>query len=161
CLGFAATSRTTNQTTVAQFRDFLNVTGATVGTQPTGTEPLGPCTRKTGHVISEIMWKPAPRADAKNLEFIEIFNSNPLLDDLSGYRIARDINFTFPANTILNGGAFLVVAAVPRAAWKRFGPAPCAQLLSMSSWPGQITRCSLSWSFTIIAQCRWICRAAC
>ena len=111
--GFAVTSHNPNQTTVAQFRDFQNVTAATVAAQSRGAEPLGPCTRKTGHVISEIMWSPAPRTDGKNLEYIEIFNSNPFWDDISGCQLAGDITFTFPPNTILPGGAFLVVAAAP------------------------------------------------
>ena len=35
-------------------------------------EPLGPSSRKTGIVISEIMWKPAPRTDGNNVEFLEL-----------------------------------------------------------------------------------------
>ncbi|HUD49609.1 MAG TPA: hypothetical protein VMR33_22470, partial [Candidatus Baltobacteraceae bacterium] len=40
-------------------------------------EPLGPSSRKTGIVFSEIMYKPAPRTDGNNVEFLEIFNSCP------------------------------------------------------------------------------------
>jgi hypothetical protein len=51
------------------------------------TEPPGPSSRKTPIVISEIMYKPAPRTDTNNLEFIEIYNSNPWFHDISGYRL--------------------------------------------------------------------------
>src|SRR5207248_5152530 len=76
-------------------------------------ETLGPSSRKTGLVISEIMFKPAPRLDGRNLEYIEIYNSNPFPEDISGYRISGDIDYTFAANTIMQGPAFLVVAAAP------------------------------------------------
>jgi len=73
----------------------------------------GPSSRTTGLVISEIMYHPPARADGRNLEFIEIYNSNPFPEDLAGYRLAGDIDYTFPAGTRLGGGEFLVVAAVP------------------------------------------------
>ena len=76
-------------------------------------EPLGPSSRKTGLLISEIMYKPAPRTDLRNLEFVEIYNSNPFFEDISGYRIAGDVGYTFPPGTTLAGNGFLVIAAVP------------------------------------------------
>ena len=33
------------------------------------------------------MYKPAPRADGNNLEFLELYNSNPWFHDISGYQI--------------------------------------------------------------------------
>src|SRR5260221_9083513 len=84
---------------------------AQVGALP--AESLGPSSRKTGLVISEIMYKPAARMDGRNLEYVEIYNSNPFVEDISGYRISGDIDYTFPPNTVLQGSAFLVVAAVP------------------------------------------------
>src|SRR5437773_1716480 len=59
------------------------------------------------------MYKPASRTDSKVLEYVELFNSNPFFEDISGYRLSGDIDFTFPTNTILQGGAFLVVARSP------------------------------------------------
>src|ERR1035438_8060241 len=50
-------------------------------------EPLGPSSRKTGIVVSEIMYKPAARADTNNCEFVEIYNSQPYFHDISGYQI--------------------------------------------------------------------------
>lgn len=77
------------------------------------TESLGPSSRKTGLVISEIMYQPAPRADGRKLEYLEIYNSNPFFEDISGYRIAGDVNYTFPPNTVMQGNAFMVIAASP------------------------------------------------
>jgi hypothetical protein len=76
-------------------------------------EPRGPATRRTGLVFSEIMYHPAANADGRRTEFIEIFNSNPFLEDLSGWRLTGDADYTFPANTVLQGNSYLVVAPVP------------------------------------------------
>src|SRR5881394_2420531 len=76
-------------------------------------EPLGPSSRRTGLVISEIMYHPLPRADGKNPEFIEIYNSEATPADLSGFRLSGDMEFTFPANTILAPLSFLAVAPAP------------------------------------------------
>ncbi|MEI9866084.1 MAG: lamin tail domain-containing protein [Limisphaerales bacterium] len=113
-LGFSVSSRSTNQATTAQFRDMGNVTGAIVGTQINPHELIGPSSRTTPIAISEIMYKPAARTDGNNLEFIEIYNSNPFFQDISGYKLTcADMNYTFPPNTIMPGGAFYVVAASP------------------------------------------------
>ncbi|MEJ0090950.1 MAG: lamin tail domain-containing protein [Limisphaerales bacterium] len=113
-LGFSVSSRSTNWATTAQFRDMGNVTGAIVGTQINPHELIGPSSRTTPVAISEIMYKPAARTDGNNIEFIEIYNSNPFFQDISGYKLTcADMNYTFPPNTIMPGGAFYVVAASP------------------------------------------------
>jgi hypothetical protein len=79
-------------------------------------EPPGPSSRRTGLAITEIMYNPRPEAGlATNLtrEFIELFNSKPWDEDISGFRIAGSVNFLFPPNTVLGPGAYLVVARVP------------------------------------------------
>ncbi|MGO8678429.1 MAG: lamin tail domain-containing protein [Limisphaerales bacterium] len=64
--------------------------------------------------MSEIMYNPAPRTDQNNVEFLEIYNTNPWFEDISGYQVVSDnVSYTFPPGTTLNGGAFLVVAASP------------------------------------------------
>src|SRR5262249_2970838 len=83
-----------------------NASGAAV-------EPLGPSTRRTGLGITEIMYKPAARADGRTVDFIEIYNSNPYGEDISGYRLSGEVDFTFPPGTVLSGEGFLVVAKVP------------------------------------------------
>jgi hypothetical protein len=76
-------------------------------------EPPGPSSRRTGLVFTEIMYHPAARTDGRNLEFIELHNTNPFFEDLGGWRISGDYEFTFPAGTILPGNGFLVVAPEP------------------------------------------------
>ncbi len=111
--GLAVSSHDNSQLAEAGFRDLSDVTGGSLGTLSLPHEPIGPSSRKTGLAITEIMYKPAPRTDGKILDYIELFNSNPFSEDISGYRIAGDIDFTFPPNTVMAGGAFLVVAQVP------------------------------------------------
>ena len=116
-VGLAVTSQKTNQLATAVFDDFfVTPSGGTVDAITPATEPLGPSSRKTGLVISEIMYHPRDVFVGTNkleLEFVELFNSNPYYEDISGYRLAGDIDFTFPPNTIIQGGAFLVVAKIP------------------------------------------------
>ncbi len=77
-------------------------------------DALGPSSRTTPIVISEIMYKPAARTDGKNLEFIEIYNSNPWFKDISGYQLTcADMNYAFPAGTIIASNSFIVIAAAP------------------------------------------------
>ena len=113
-LGFWVSSHGTNQVTAAQFRDMTNVTNAVIGTQLNPHDVIGPSSRKSPIVFSEIMYKPAARTDGKNLEYLELYNSNPWFQDISGYEIiCADINYTFPSNTIIPGGGYLVIAAAP------------------------------------------------
>ena len=92
----------------------LLTSGALAQSSVNPHEPLGPCSRKTPIVISEIMYKPAPRTDTNNLEYLEIYNSNPWFQDLSGYQIVADnMNYTFPSGAIIASNAFLVIAASP------------------------------------------------
>lgn len=76
-------------------------------------EPLGPSSRRSPIVVSEVMYHPKTRSDGRNLEFIEIYNSQPWFEDISGWKITGSVNFTFPTNTIIGSNAFLVVAANP------------------------------------------------
>ena len=48
------------------------------------------------------------------MEFIEIYNSNPWFQDISGYQLAcADMNYTFPAGTMIASNSFIVIAAAP------------------------------------------------
>ena len=76
-------------------------------------EPLGVSSKKTPFVFSEIMYHPAARTDGRNLEFIELHNTNPWPEDLTGWRISDDIDFAFPAGTSIPAQGFLVIAAAP------------------------------------------------
>ena len=122
-LGLAVASHNTNQPTTAQFVNYQTTpANAVVATMVNPHEPLGPSSRKTGIVFSEIMWKPAPRTDGNNVEFLEIYNSTPWFQDISGYQIVcADMNYTFPPNTIIPGGAFFVIAASPQSIQNVYG----------------------------------------
>jgi len=76
-------------------------------------EPIGPATRRGPFVFSEIHYHPQARADGKNGEFIEIYNSQVWAEDLTGYRITGEVSFDFPAGTSIPALGRLVVAAVP------------------------------------------------
>jgi hypothetical protein len=114
-VGLAVSSHNTNEQTAAQFLTLAEpVTNATVATAASPHEPLGPCSRLTPIAVSEIMYQPAARDDGLNLQFIELYNSNPWFHDLSGYRLAgASLDYTFPAGTVIPGGGFIVVAAAP------------------------------------------------
>ena len=114
-LGLAVASHNTNQVTLAQFLNISNTAPNTaVGIPFNPHEPIGPSSRKTGIVLSEIMYKPAPRADTNNCEFLELYNSQPFFHDISGYQIiCADMNYKFPAGTLMPAGGYLVVAASP------------------------------------------------
>ncbi|HEX4121550.1 MAG TPA: lamin tail domain-containing protein, partial [Verrucomicrobiae bacterium] len=114
-LGMTVASDSTNQLTTASFVNYSNTpAGALIVTAPNPHEPLGPSSRLTPIAFSEIMYKPAPRTDSNNCEYIEVYNSEPWFHDISGYQITcADMNYTFPPNTTIPGGGFLVVAASP------------------------------------------------
>ena len=121
-LGMAVCSHTLTQDSVVRFRDISSVSNPVIGTLSIPHEPLGPSSRKTPIAITEIMYKPAPRTDSNNLEFVEIYNSNPYFHDISGYRlVANSLSYTFPSGTILPGGAFLVIAASPQSIQNVYG----------------------------------------
>lgn len=109
-LGFAVSSRNSGQLSTAAFRDYSGVTAAATHVAAP-FETLGQCSRLTSLVISEIMYHPA--VSAARLEFIELFNSRGEPEDISGYRLSGAVDYTFPKNTVIPGGGFLVVARAP------------------------------------------------
>ncbi|MGC6464340.1 MAG: lamin tail domain-containing protein [Akkermansiaceae bacterium] len=76
-------------------------------------EPLGPSSRRTGITISEFLYHPARRTDNRELEFIELYNSQPWAEDLSGWRISGDVDYLFPEGTLIPAKGFLVIARSP------------------------------------------------
>ncbi|MDA7514941.1 immunoglobulin domain-containing protein, partial [Akkermansiaceae bacterium] len=56
-------------------------------------EPLGPSSRRSGITISEILYHPAQRSDERELEFIELFNSQPWAEDISGWRLSGEADY--------------------------------------------------------------------
>lgn len=112
--GLAVCSRDPARLAQAEFRDLQPVTNAVEGVVRKQGEPLGPSSRTTGLVITEIMYHPPARSDGKDLEFVEIFNSQPWFQDLSRYSLAGDIAFKFPEGFTLPAGAYVVVGASPQ-----------------------------------------------
>ena len=76
---------------------------------------FGASSRRTSLTISEIHYHPADRLDGANLEFIELYNSEPISHDISGYRISSEVDYTFPEGTVIPGRTHVVVAADPAA----------------------------------------------
>ena len=76
-------------------------------------EPIGPASRRQGVVISEVMYHPTNRVDGKNLEFVEIYNAQPWVEELGGWRLSGAVDFVFPSNATLNARSYLIVAGNP------------------------------------------------
>lgn len=85
----------------------------TAATVQAAAEVPGPSSRRTGVALAEIHYHPAPRADGRNLEFIELYNAEPETENIGGWRLTGDIDYTFPSNTVLAGKGRIVVAANP------------------------------------------------
>lgn len=62
-------------------------------------------------VFNELMYHPPTNEPA--FEWVELRNQMAVDMDLSGWRLAKAIDFTFPEGTILVGGGYLVVALQP------------------------------------------------
>ncbi len=65
----------------------------------------------TDIVINEIMFD-AP-SDARNSEFIELYNRGAAPVNLTGWKFVDGISYDFPVGTTINPGAHIVVAADP------------------------------------------------
>ena len=60
-------------------------------------------------VINEIMYDPISKL--RRGEFIELYNRGGSTIDLSGWKFADGVNFTFPSGTTIGAGSYLVVAS--------------------------------------------------
>ncbi|MCX8154952.1 MAG: lamin tail domain-containing protein, partial [Verrucomicrobiae bacterium] len=119
--GLAATARSTNWQTQVEFRDLAAVVNPQTAQPRLTREPPGPSSRKTPLAITEIMYKPGAWAGTNDLEFVEIYNSNPYFEDLSNWRLAGDISFRFPTNFLIRGNEYLVIAKDPAAVRRVYG----------------------------------------
>jgi len=82
-----------------------------------GVAALGACpglALDTIVVFNEVQYHPAG-SDDPTLEFVEIYNQNAVDIDLTGWRISGEVDFDFPAGTIISGGEHLVIASNPSA----------------------------------------------
>jgi len=110
--------------------DPLDLPGAAPPTAPASTmvdyRQFNPSSRMSGLIISEIMYNPLDPdgvggIDPDDLEFIEIYNSEEVSNDLSGYELTGEVDFVFPEGTVLGGRSYLVVAPNPTVAEPFYG----------------------------------------
>ncbi|MCD6394042.1 MAG: lamin tail domain-containing protein [Planctomycetes bacterium] len=68
-------------------------------------------------VVSELMYHPVEEGGVstgdQRLEFIELYNDRAVFEDISGYTFSNDIDYTFPAGTVIGGKEYLVIAKEP------------------------------------------------
>ncbi|MEZ4885161.1 MAG: lamin tail domain-containing protein [Chitinophagales bacterium] len=76
-------------------------------------------------VITEIMYNP-PESGTDSLEFIELYNKSAAPIDMSGYSFSQGVTFTFPENTVIAAGGYLV-SAVNASAFEAFFGFPVLQ----------------------------------
>jgi regulation of enolase protein 1 (concanavalin A-like superfamily) len=119
-VGIAISSHNASEATTTVFDSDGNTQSAALSASPLPFEPLGPTSRHTGLVFSEIMYHPTGVFPG-SLEFVEIYNSDIVYEDMSGYQLAGSINYTFPKGTILPAGGYLVVAADPASLQAYYG----------------------------------------
>src|ERR1041385_7588911 len=75
--------------------------------------PLSSLRADTTVVFNEIMYHPA--TNEANFEWVELYNQMAVDMDISKWSIDGGIEYTFPEGTVINGGAYLVVAISPTA----------------------------------------------
>jgi CotH kinase protein/Lamin Tail Domain len=94
-------------------RNLWVAAGLLLALQSAIAESPGPSSRRTGWVISEIHYHPADRTDGRNLEFVELQNTEVFPEDLGGFRLEGELNVTFPASLMVPAGGYVVVAPSP------------------------------------------------
>lgn len=110
--GMAVSSSNPNSQSRVEFRDLGAVVSPTTAPVPR-MEKMGATSRRSGVVLSEIMYHPRERVDQKELEFIELYNAGSIFEDLSGFTISGQVEYAFPPGTILPAGGFVVIAKAP------------------------------------------------
>ena len=61
------------------------------------------------------------RAGTNSLEFIELWNSGLITEDLTGHRLTGEVDYTFPPGTTIEPGQFLAIARDPAGAGSFYG----------------------------------------
>ena len=82
-------------------------------------------------VINEFHYNPAGNASLE--EFIELYNPGDSAVDLSGWTLSDAISFTFPVNTSLPPGGYLVVGEDPPTLLSRY------QVTALGPWSGKLS----------------------
>ncbi|HTI70446.1 MAG TPA: lamin tail domain-containing protein [Candidatus Limnocylindria bacterium] len=121
-LGMALCGGDTLTPATAQFRDYGKTVSTATVTAPPAQEPIAPSSRRTGLIISEIMYHPKPPLGVtNNLEYVELHNADSIFLNLGGWRLSGGIQFTFPDGFRLPVGNYVVVAADPAAIQRVYG----------------------------------------
>ena len=122
-VGLSGQSGDPDRPITARFAGLDEVTVAAAAASPPALpfEPMGPSSRNTELVISEIMYHPRDALSTSSLEFVEIHNPGGIFEDLTGFRLEGDIAYTFPEGTLLEAGESLVVARIPAALEAAYG----------------------------------------
>ena len=105
------------------FLAFAATAAAQTFTLPSGPaypRQNAPSSRHSPLTISEIMYNP-PAPEGDELEFVEIYNSEPVAWDISGYSLSGEIAFTFQSGTTVPAGGRLVVAFNPALVQTKYG----------------------------------------
>jgi hypothetical protein len=88
-------------------------------------ESPGPSSRRTSLAFTEIQYHPIEEArdgdPGAAYEFVELYNSNPYFEDISGWKLDGAVEFVFPPGTRIEGLKRLVVAANPEKLRTRHG----------------------------------------
>ncbi|MGV3774792.1 MAG: lamin tail domain-containing protein, partial [Verrucomicrobiales bacterium] len=119
--GLAVTSQSSETSATARFSEYGPVSAPTTFTYQRIDEPIGPSNRRTGLTFSEIMYNPPARSDGKDLEFVEIYSSETIFTDMTGWKISGGISYNFPDGYIIPAGSFVVIAANPEAVRSVYG----------------------------------------
>jgi len=72
-------------------------------------------------VLCEVHHQPPPDGAGQDLRFIELYNSNPFPEDLSGWYFTGDVDYRIPEGTIVPGLGYLVVAPRPNDLARAYG----------------------------------------
>jgi hypothetical protein len=121
-VGLSLSSQTAATGATAKFREY----GPTVSSATTSfvndRESSTPSSRRTGLVISEIMYQPkVPAGNTNNLEFVELFNAGAIFQEMTGWRLSGGVDYRFPDGFRIKAGQFVVVAADPAAVQAAYG----------------------------------------
>ena len=121
-VGLVVSSAESDTAITVAFREVSDGSGSIVSSIALPFEPLGPSSRRGAMVISEMMIAPpAEWGGTNSMEFVEIYNSGLITEDLTGHRFSGEIDYTFPDGTMLAPGEFLVIARDPAAASEYYG----------------------------------------
>ncbi len=84
-------------------------------------------------VFNEVMYNPAGATESQG-EWIELHNQLTVDMDISEWRLAGGVNYTFPDGTIVPGGGYLLVASDPKFMQNQAGGATV-----LGPWSGRLS----------------------